>query len=130
MEPTLTPELIGILAVGATVIGLLLTFRRDARADSRRLRADMDSLRSEVRADLAQMRAENQSLREEMRADLQVFRQEVRADFAQVRAELADVRTDVSNLRTDVQALTERTSRLEGVIEGLFAGRDRRNDAA
>ena len=105
MEPTLTPELIGILAVGATVIGLLLTFRRDARA-------------------------ENQSLREEMRADLQVFRQEVRADFAQVRAELADVRTDVSNLRTDVQALTERTSRLEGVIEGLFAGRDRHNDAA
>ena len=34
MEPTVTPELIGILAVGATVIGLLLTFRRDARADN------------------------------------------------------------------------------------------------
>ena len=33
-------------------------------------------------------------------------------------------------LRTDVQALTERMSRVEGAIEGLFAGRDRRNDAA
>ena len=76
----MTPELIGILAVGATVIGLLLTFRRDMRADSQALRA-------EVRADLAA-------------------------------------------LRKDVQALTERMSRVEGVIQGLFVGRDRRSDAA
>ena len=71
----MTPELIGILAVGATVIGLMLTFRRDARAD------------------------------------------------------LAEVRSDLAELRKDVQALTERMSRLEGVIEGFFAGRDRRDDA-
>ena len=64
----MTPELIGILAVGATVIGLMLTFRRDARAD-------------------------------------------------------------LAELRKDVQALTERMSRLEGVIEGFFAGRDRCDDA-
>ena len=75
MEPTVTPELIAILAVGATVIGLMLTFRRDARAD------------------------------------------------------LAEVRSDLADLRNDVQALTERMSRLEGVIEGFFAGRDRRDDA-
>ena len=68
-KPPMTPELIGILAVGATVIGLMLTFRRDARAD-------------------------------------------------------------LAELRKDVQALTERMSRLEGVIEGFFARRDRRNDAA
>ena len=71
----MTPELIGILAVGATVIALMLTFRRDARAD------------------------------------------------------LAEVRSDLADLRNDVQALTERMSRLEGVIEGFFAGRDRRDDA-
>ena len=76
----MTPELIGILAVGVTVVGLLLTFRHDMRADSQALRA-------EVRADLA-------------------------------------------DLRKDVQALTERMSRVEGVIEGLFAGRDRHSDAA
>ena len=93
----MTPELIGILAVGVTVIGLLITVRRD------------------VRADLAEVRADNQRLREE-----------VRADFAQVRGDLAD-------LRQDVQALTERTSRLEGAIEGFFVGRaprDRHDDAA
>ena len=87
----MTPELIGILAVGATVIGLLLTLRRDSRADSNALRA-------------------------EFRADMDSFRAEVRAD--------------VAALRKDVQALTERMSRVEGAIEGLFAGRDRRNDAA
>ena len=39
----------------------------------------------------------------------------------------------MADLRKDVQALTERTFRVEGVIEGLFAGRggrDRRDDAA
>ena len=50
MEPTVTPELIGILAVGATVIGLLLTFRRDARADLAEVRADLADLRKDVQA--------------------------------------------------------------------------------
>ena len=40
----MTPELIGILAVGATVIGLMLTFRRDARADLAELRKDVQAL--------------------------------------------------------------------------------------
>ena len=120
MEPTVTPEVIGILAVGATVIGLLLTFRRDARTDNQALRAefraDNQRLREEVHAGM-------ESLRTEFRADIQSLRTEVRADFAQVRSDLAD-------LRKGVQALTERTSRVEGVIEGLFAGRDRHTDAA
>ena len=94
----MTPELIGILAVGATLIGigatligLLLALWRDARADT-------------------------QALREEIRADFQAFREEIRGD--------------VAALRKDLQALTERMSRVEGVIEGVFSGRDRRNDAA
>ena len=90
----MTPELFAILALGITLIGLLVTFRRDARADYQALRADNQALRAEFRADLA------------------------------------DVRTNLANLRKDVQALTERVSRLEGVIEGLFARRDRHDDAA
>ena len=90
----MTPELIGIFAVGATIIGLLITFRRDARADNQALRAEF--------------RADNQRLR-------------------------ADLNAGLADVRKDVQALTERVSRLEGVIEGLFArraDRDRHDDAA
>ena len=97
----MTPELIGILAVGATMIGLLLALWRDARADT-------------------------QALRVEVRTDNQRLRTEVNAGLAEVRSGLAD-------MRKDLQALTERVSRLEGVIEGLFArpgDRDRHDDAA
>ena len=97
----MTPEFIAIIALGLTLIGLLLTFRRDARAENQALRADNQALRAEFRAD-------NQRLR------------------AEVNAGLADV-------RKDVQALTERVSRIEGVIEGLLArrdDRDRHDDAA
>ena len=97
----MTPEFIAIIALGLTLIGLLLTFRRDARAENQALRADNQALRAEFRAD-------NQRLR------------------AEVNAGLADV-------RKDVQALTERVSRIEGVIEGLLVrrgDRDRHDDAA
>ena len=137
----MTPELIGILAVGMTLAGLMIAIWRDARAHTNQglaeLRTEVRDLRSEFHAGFAQVRADfqshredvradNQSLREELRADLQIFRQEVRAD-------LAEVKSDVAGLRKDVQSLTERTSRVEGVIEGLFTTRrapDRRDDAA
>ena len=78
----MTPELIGILAMGGTLAGLMLALWRDTRADIQNLRAE--------------------------------------------------IRVDFGDLRKDVQSLTERTSRLEGVIEGLFGGRprDRHDDAA
>ena len=46
----MTPELIGILAVGATIIGLLVTFRRDARAEMAELRSDLANLRKDLQA--------------------------------------------------------------------------------
>ena len=137
----MTPELIAILAVGVTLAGLMVAIWRDARAHTNQglaeLRTEIRDLRTEVRAGFAQIRADflshreevradNQSLREELHADMQIFRQEVRAD-------LTEVKSDVAHLRTDVQSLTERTSRVEGVIEGLFTTRgapDRREDAA
>lgn len=116
----MTPEIIAILAVGATVIGLLLTQRRDARFDNRALRA-------EFRADNQRLRDEMDSFRVEVRADNQNLRAEVRAEMQDLREE---VHRDVAGLRIDVQALTERMSRVEGVIQGFFARRDRTNDTA
>ena len=59
MEPPITPELIGILAVGATLIGvsatmigLLLAFWRDARADTQALRVEVNAGLADVRKDV------------------------------------------------------------------------------
>ena len=78
----------------------------------------------------AEFRADSQRQRAEARADMASFRTEMRADMQDLRSE---VRGDVASLRKDVQALTERLSRLEGAIQGFFAGpgaRDRHDDAA
>lgn len=123
----MTPELIGILAVGATLAGLMVAIWRDARAHTNQglaeLRIEIREQRTETRSEIQSLRAEVRADFAQVRADIQVFRQEVRAD-------LTEIKTDVADLRTDVQTLTERLSRTEVVIEGLFAGRDRHNAAA
>ena len=107
----MTPELIGILAMSATLAGLLVAIWRDGRTHTDRglaeLRADNQRLRAEVRAENHALRAEFQNFREEVHADNQ-------------------------RLRQDVQALAERTARLEGAIQGLFTSRNdpNRRDAA
>ena len=78
----MTPELIGILAVGVTLIGLLLALWRDTRTEIHALRAEA--------------RAENHALRAEIQAGDQRLRE--------------DVHFQMSNLGNNVQALTERTA--------------------
>ena len=152
----MTPELIAIVAMTVTLAGLMVAIWRDARAhtdrglaelraEMRNQRTDIQDLRQEVRSDIGSLRqdvqSDIQSFRQEVRSDIQGLREESRADIAEVRADnqrlreevragFAHVRDDLADLRKDVQALTERTSRLEGVIEGLFARRDRHDDAA
>ena len=108
----MTPELIGILAMSATLAGLLVAIWRDGRTHTDR--------------GLAELRADNQRLREEVRAENHALR----AEFQNFREE---VHADNQRLRQDVQALAERTARLEGAIQGLFTSRkdpNRRDDAA
>ena len=61
----MTPELFAIFALGITLIGLLISFRRDTRADIQALRAES--------------RADNQALRAEVHADNQRLRQDIQA---------------------------------------------------
>ena len=108
----MTPELIGILAMSATLAGLLVAIWRDGRTHTDR--------------GLAELRADNQRLREEVRAENHALR----AEFQNFREE---VHADNQRLRQDVQALAERTARLEGAIQGLFTSRtdpNRRDDTA
>ena len=123
----MTPELIAILAVGATLAGLMVAIWRDARAHTNHGLAELGA---EIRDHRASTRADSQSLREGIRVATQGLRDEFRADMQSLREE---VRADLAALRKDLQALTERVSRLEGVIEGLFtrrSGPDRHDDGA
>ena len=144
-KPPVPPELIAIVAMTVTLAGLMVAIWRDARAHTDRglaeLRAEMRNQRTDIQSLRQEVRSDIQSFRQEVRADIQGLREESRADIGEVRAdnqrlreefraESAHVRDDLADLRKDVQALTERTSRLEGVIEGLFARRDRHDDAA
>ena len=65
-------------------------------------------------------------MRTEMQSGIAELRTEMRSEIADLRAEVgADIsglRSDISSLRDDVQGLDRRISRIEGVIEGLFAG--------
>ena len=90
----MTPELIGILAVGVTLAGLMIAIWRDARthtnqglaqvrAEIRDVRTEVRDLRTEVRADFAQVRADFRSLREEVRTDIQSFREELARRYAE-----------------------------------------------
>ena len=108
----MTPELIGILSVGVALGGLNLGV-------AAWLRADIRALRTEVQTDM-------RDLRTELRADMQDLRADVRADMQDLRTE---VRADIQHLRADVHGLDQRTSRIEGVIEGLFVGMNGRGRA-
>ena len=102
--------------MSATLAGLMVAVWRDARVYTNQGLA-------ELRAEIRDQGADIQSLRQEVRSDIQGLREESRTD-------MGEVRTDLAAMRKGVLALTEPMSRLEGVIEGLFAGRDRRNDTA
>jgi len=114
----MTPERIAIRAVGIILAGLMVAIWRDARVHA-------DQALAELRAEIRDQRSDIQSLRQEVRSDIQGRREESRAD-------IGEARTGLEALRKDVQTLTERTSRVEGVIEGLFGRRDSRDrhDAA
>ena len=120
LEPTLSAELIATLAVGAIWVALLVVQRYETRRDVRALRAEI--------------RAGTQSLRQDLRADFKGLRQEVRQDFKNLRTDIrsgsAHVRGDLAGLRKDIQALTVRMARIEGLLVGYFAARNRHDDAA
>lgn len=120
----MTPELVGVLSVGAALAGLNVAIAAWLRADIRSLRAETRAETHNLRTEL---RAEIHDLRTEVRADIHALRSELRADIHALRTE---VRADIRDLRADVHGLDQRTSRIEGVIEGVFAGLNGRGRSA
>ena len=77
----LSQELIAILAVGATLMGLQLI------------------LFVSLRGDMSELRGEMNDLRDEMRGEMNVLREDVRHDIDALRIDIQDIREDVRQLR-------------------------------
>lgn len=87
----MTPELIGILSVGAVLLV---------------------GLGSLIVGIAAWLRADVRQVRDDLGAEIRLVRDDLGGEIRQVRA-------DVEGLRTDVHDLDRRLARVEGVIEGM-----------
>ena len=102
MSVELISVLVAVLAIGATLGGLILTSNRGLRQD---IRQDMERLESRLREDMKQ------------------GEERLREDMGKLESRLRD---DTSRLRDDIKQLGERVARvehsqakLEGLLEGL-----------
>ena len=126
----MSPELIGILSVGAAMlvglggvvsvnVALYRGQRTDMTAMRSELRAEIDSSRSELKADIA---ASHGELRAEIDASRSELRAEIAASRSDLKAEIDASREDTKALETRVAGLVQGQARLTGAVEGLFAG--------
>ena len=111
----MTPELIGIVAVGVALAGLMLVSNRE---NARALRAEMKDMREDTRKQFESMRAEMKELRGEMKAEIKELREDTSQQFEAVHTEMKAVRGEMARLR-------ERMARIEGMFDG-FLRRDSR----
>ncbi len=126
----MTPELVGILGVGAALFvglgGLTLALWREVRGDVQELRGEMQELRGEMRGEMQGLRGEVHGEMQGLHGEMQGLRSELRGEMQELRAELraglSELREELAELRVDIRSLEQRVSRLEGVLEGLIVG--------
>ncbi len=113
----MTPELIGILAVGVALAGLVLVALREntrsLRAEIKAVRTEVKDLREEMNKQFESVRAEIRAEREERNTQFEAAREDTNKQFESVRAEIEALRADMAELR-------ERMARIEGMFEGFL----------
>ena len=118
----MSPELIGILSVGAAMLIGLGGVVSVNVALYRGLRSDMTAHRSESKAEIA-------ATRSELKAEIVDVRTELKAEIASARSELKAeidaVLEETKALEARVADIVEGQARLTGAVEGLFAGMGR-----
>ena len=113
----MTPELIGIVAVGVALAGLILVaFRENARV----LRAEIKAEREERSAQFEVLRAEIRAEREERNAQFESVRAEVKDLREDTNKQFESVRAEIAGMRAGMAELRERLARIEGMFEGLL----------
>ena len=113
MSVELISVLVAVLAIGATLAGVILTSNRGLRKD---MREDMKQGESRLREDIKQGESR-------LREDMKQGESRLREDMGKLESRLRD---DTSRLRDDIKQLGERVARvehgqakLEGLLEGL-----------
>ena len=113
MSVELISVLVAVLAIGATLAGVILTSNRGLRKD---MREDMKQGESRLREDMKQGESR-------LREDMKQGESRLREDMGKLESRLRD---DTSRLRDDIKQLGERVARvehsqakLEGLLEGL-----------
>lgn len=109
-QSALSKELIGILAVGATLLVGQVSAFSSLRADIADVRGELAGLRDETRADIG-------SLRDETHADIGNLRDETRTEFGDLRTEISGLRQDTNaemgSVHEEMAGLRERMARVE-----------------
>ena len=105
MSVELIGVLIAVVAVGATLAGLMLSGQRA-------IRAELAEQRREFRAELAEQR-------QEFRAELAAQRQYFDERFAALEQRLSALEQRLSALEQQMTELRERMAHLEGLLDGL-----------
>ena len=94
--------LLGIIGAVATMLAVLLPV----------IRAQGTSLRREIIAQGEKIDAQGEALRREIDAQGASLRREIDS----LRGDMAEIRQDVAELRRDVHDLSDRVSRVEGLL--------------
>ena len=107
----MTPELIGIVAVGVALAGLALVLNRERRAE-------MKAMRGEMKAEIRELREGTSQQFEAVHAEIKELREDTSQQLEAVHAEIGSLRGEMARLR-------ERMARIEGMFDS-FLRRDSR----
>ena len=119
----MSPELIGIIAVGIALAGL---FWRMLHSLDSRLSARLDQFKSDLNGRMDEFKADLNRRMDELKADLNGRIDELKADL---NGRMDELNTKVDALGRDHHELRERTGRIEVWLEVLL-GRHRPGEEA
>ena len=95
----LSQELIAILAVGVTLIGMVGALFVSMGRMETRLRGEMHDQIGAVRGEIGVLRDEMRSEMSVLRSEMSILREDVRHDIDALRIDIQDIRGDVRQLR-------------------------------
>ena len=137
----MSPELIGILSVGAAglvglggVVSINVALYRGLRSDMTAMRSELTAkidashseLKSEIAASRSELTAKIDASHSELKSEIAASRSELTAKIdatrGELKAEIDASREDTKALETRMAGLDQGQARLTGAVEVLFAG--------